>query len=55
MSSLFIEELDGETYPTTYDALEAWWALNPEHDPRPYDPMNDDFGPVWSNYGGWVA
>jgi hypothetical protein len=52
-SPLFVEELDGPTYPTAYDALEAWWAQNPEHDPRPWE--DESTGPVWSNYGGWVA
>lgn len=46
MPSLFIEELDGITGVTQEEA--AWReAMEAE--------MAADQGPVWSNYGGWVA
>jgi hypothetical protein len=48
-ASLFIEELDGITGATpedaAWDADAAWYGQHPEDDP---------YGPVWSNYGGWV-
>jgi hypothetical protein len=43
MQSLFIEELDGETYATEEEAEDAYYRRH-----------GDTCGPVWSDYGGWV-
>ncbi|MFC9191448.1 hypothetical protein [Streptomyces cyaneofuscatus] len=40
--SLFSPELDGQTFPSL-EALSDWQAE-----------AANDYGPVWSNYGGWV-
>jgi hypothetical protein len=42
--SLFVPTLDGDTFDTFEDARFYWESVEGRTD-----------GPVWSNYGGWVA
>jgi hypothetical protein len=41
--ALFVPELDGPTF-ASMDELYDWQAA-----------AAGDYGPIWSNYGGWVA